>query len=488
METSPDYFKYPMVQTYVSLARSYKMKGNIIDAFQRYERALDVCYINNADVLIDDIRRQMVELKLGDHAPEDIRTRQSEVRRMLHLKENLQKADFDYTKKEVNELIQSGSKDPELYILLGTLALQENKKEEAAHNLFYAAQYCYNIRAVNKAETYCKQVLRLDPNRLEARILLIEIYRRTGSTNLASIEMLTVVREYLKKNQLPDAFTYVQKAVDIGNMEAHYIQGLIHFHKGQLDEAKEKFELVNKINERHAGALSFLARIYQKQNLIDNALETYHRLVELTPHDPEVYFKLAHMQLKGGLRKEAVGNYQKASQLFSQQGKTQEAEGATRMADQLWHSLQEDEKIAETVSPQMLHQLSQTPSQLIRKRDEHTDEKRETSFNQISNDRRYSAWELVSLYKETARIDPHNKKIQDKLRVLEETITRTPVPSSSPQAFVIPVNDVELVLFTDEAKQLLKDKFTTLLESHPADQKLQAKLKILNEENSKRTG
>ncbi len=48
-QNSPDYFKYPMVQTYVSLARSYKMKGALVDAFHRYVRALDVCYINNAD-------------------------------------------------------------------------------------------------------------------------------------------------------------------------------------------------------------------------------------------------------------------------------------------------------------------------------------------------------------------------------------------------------------------------------------------------------
>lgn len=464
MTTKPDYVKYPMVLTYVSLARSYKEKGELVDAFRRFEKALDVCYMTQADSLIDNIQHQMLDIQLPEDVPEEVKIHQQSIKRLIEIKENFYKADFDTAKQELHELIDKGTKDPELYILLGKIALQENKKDEAARNLLSAAEYCFTIRAIKKAEFFCDQVLRLDPGRLEARSLIAEIYQKQGSINHASIEILTLAREYLKKNQLKKAFGYVQKAVEMGNMEAHYIQGLIYFHEGRLDEAKEKFELLNTINQQHAGSLSYLARIYQKKNLSDSALKTYDRLIYIKPDDPSVYFDYAATQLQRGLIKEALSNYQKASQLFAKKGRSQEAESATRMADQLWQSLKDEERSARVDIPVKQKSPDIKPGD-------------KTDFIPIGSDEHYTAAQLISMYKKALQIGPDNEELKKKLQFLEETVSKQPaVAKTTKNAAFIPVNQVTFLTVAAGQRKQIVTKLTDLLKQNPSDERLKFKL------------
>ncbi|MBD3271990.1 MAG: tetratricopeptide repeat protein [Elusimicrobia bacterium] len=482
-DQTPDYSYYPMVQTYVSLARSYRKKGQITDAFQRFERALDVCYMNLADDLMDDIRRQMLELDLADINDDNIKHRQHEVRLILDINTSLKEARFDKARSLLHDLEETGTKDPALCILKGSLALQENKKEDAATNLLNAAQYCYDIRAIKKARIFCEQVLRLAPDRCDAKRLMAEIYQKQGWSSKASMEMLELVRDSLKKDQLNEAFSYVQKAVEMGNIEAHFIQGLIYFHEGKLDEARQKFELVNNINNRHSGALSFLASIYKKQNLMDNALETYERLVKVEPNNPSVLFKAADLQLKHGMVKEAIHNYQKAARLFSEQGLTDEAEGAARMAEQLWQNLREEEKTAPlpVISTSPDAEKIPVPEFESSEPESHDIESDEPQFQPVSSQDGSSTWDLVSVYKRALQIDPHNTSIQEKLKLLEQAINQ-PLPGGmKAPLFFFPVSGVEMVSFSRNDKELMLKDLKGILERNAQDQTIAAKISRIRE-------
>ena len=85
--------------------------------------------------------------------------------------------------------------------------------------------------------------------------------------------------------------------------------------EGKPDEAIAMYKQVLAIDPQHADALHELAMAYADKEMLDEAIETMKRLVELTPDDPMVYTDLSRLYQRKGLVPEAEAQAAKARML-----------------------------------------------------------------------------------------------------------------------------------------------------------------------------
>jgi hypothetical protein len=142
------------------------------------------------------------------------------------------------------------------------------------------------------------------------------------------------------------------------------------------------------------------------------------------------------------MRAQAMGSYQKAAQNYSQNNQPLEAENATRMAQQLWETLQGDEEAP--LSP------------LIEEKPAALSSAEGAVFKTVGFDEHMSAHELKSIYKAARALDPHNQALVEKAAILEKTLVPHDEKQSNNNPAFTPVTAVELaVLLSPDEKKIL---------------------------------
>jgi tetratricopeptide (TPR) repeat protein len=141
---------------------------------------------------------------------------------------------------------------------------------------------------LDKAEETCKEILRMQPDNVDA------------------LHFLGVA--YYQHKEYDSAITYIEKALQVkpDYVDAYNDLGLILRDKGQLDDAVSCFRRALEINPNFAEPCVNLGNVLQAKGALEEAIIYYERAIRLSPDNAEVYFHLALIYQQKGRFEEAV--------------------------------------------------------------------------------------------------------------------------------------------------------------------------------------
>ena len=202
----------------------------------------------------------------------------------------------------------------------GEAALGDNKQSEAARcfgqvlkaDPFNAKAHCRlsNIYwAQGKTEDALNSLTRaleLQPGDRDTVLTCTDVFVALGKKDLAK----EVLQSYLDKNPQDKEICFRIESIDEPADKAHsndtaeffQRQGEILFERGNIPHAVSCFEMAIGENPRLAEAYNNLGVIHLESGKITEALENFHRALELKPEDTEILGNSARGLRQGGPR------------------------------------------------------------------------------------------------------------------------------------------------------------------------------------------
>ena len=297
---------------YMALANLFEEKGDIYEAIDRYKKALDTparpleAALQLARIYID--RFQLDDAKAMLNIAIDMRKGSPDVaflQGMIHLKAkqpDLADANFE-------KALKMGSRNPNLYIQLGKNAAEVGGNQKLAE-FYYSIALRYDplspramlgvstarfyLESPSRAISFLKDKLTLQPN--SAPIL----------TNLAAI--------YLQSGDQDSGKTFLQNAIRSDSKYAEAFRLLGNLTKREGDRQNDNFnakkhsyryalaayEMYSKLAPNDPEGYKSTGDLYFDIRDLGAAAKNYYRVLELTPHYPEVRLRLAQISRNGG--------------------------------------------------------------------------------------------------------------------------------------------------------------------------------------------
>ncbi|MBI3805568.1 MAG: tetratricopeptide repeat protein [Nitrospirae bacterium] len=165
-----------------------------------------------------------------------------------------------------------------LLVVFSSCSMGEAKKEKHyKRGVDYVAHEKYSEAAVE-----FKNVLQIDPQHTDAKYQLGLVYLKLGGLVNA-------------RNAFKLLSEVVQKKPDL--VEAQVRLATLYLASGDLKSAKEKAELVLQKKQGNPDALLVLARIAQREGRLDEAAQTYQKILDLDPKRLQTYYEFAGLYL-----------------------------------------------------------------------------------------------------------------------------------------------------------------------------------------------
>ena len=278
----------------------------------------------------------------------------------------------------------------ELHVKLADLYFAKNMKNKAVEKLLFLADNFYEARLHKYALKYYMRVIEIDPTCIAARIKIAQIYVHDDMDREAKLEFLSIAELYLEISDIAKAEEYAQKAIEFKSLEAHYVLGVVAYKRGMLKDAADEMNILLKIKPYHLKALQYLFYYYVasmdfmqaldtfdkilgfeekhassfkdypkegftkegmkylmneadslvKKKLMTEAMKLVQAIIERMPSQLEARMKHASLLEAKGLFKEAAKGYRDAGTRYLRNGKREEAERCTVLADKLDPSLE----------------------------------------------------------------------------------------------------------------------------------------------------
>jgi|GEM_PF-2638404 len=177
-----------------------------------------------------------------------------------------------------------------------------------------ASGYIANNNQLAAIQIYNK-LLQFDEAERNATIKLADLYDKAGKTNAAidlfnkyldknsdDTEIIKLVGYFLVRNSLFDeAELFINKFSLIKDENLFFLKGLVSFHRGEYYDSQQQFVLFlneYKSSELVPSSFFYLAKIYLKNTLYDDALISIKKSIEISPDyaeshkiEAEVYFQ-----------------------------------------------------------------------------------------------------------------------------------------------------------------------------------------------------
>jgi Flp pilus assembly protein TadD len=157
------------------------------------------------------------------------------------------------------------------------------------------------------AEDAFRKAVQLDPNNAEAHANLGVALANQGKR----AEAIAEFRQALRLNP--------------NNSMAHNNLGTVLDEQGKLEEAIAEFRQALRLNPNDVVARRNLGLVLYKQGQREEAITEYRQALRLNPNYAEAHMNLGIVLLEQGKREEAIAEFKQARELFTIQGKTQEA-------------------------------------------------------------------------------------------------------------------------------------------------------------------
>jgi len=282
---------------YLNLGEVYKQRNSYDAALDVYQRLIA---LNNEDM---DARKNMADLLFFlDKKKEAIYqyillaglyTSQGKANEVVDIYERMLEIDpWD---------LLTHTKLAEAYAVL-------NIKNKAIDEYLVIADLYLKKKLWNNAiETY-EKIRSIDPEYLDARMKLSELYMKSGMSGKSISEILMIVDVYIAQDEPDCAMEMVQKVI---GAEPEYVSAReklveIYLKKGLKDKAIAEYEN--------------LSEILLKKNHVEKTILVYEKLLELDPKRCSIYYKLAGLYEKNGKIDNATGKYILLAAIFAEEG------------------------------------------------------------------------------------------------------------------------------------------------------------------------
>jgi len=227
-------------------------------------------------------------------------------------------------------------------------SLPDPKDKIVVYEKFQRALLASSRQDPGTAALELNSVIRMDPDFMDARILLGLTQRRQGQHELAFKSFAAAYKQrpddantlynlalsYLHLGRVQEAETHLKKVIMVepGHSDAHADLGGIYQSTGRTDEAVLQYQDCLRINPLDYQALNNLAAIYLARDSDSAAVELLERVVKLDPKRFEAHNNLGSAYLKLKKFGQALAEFEKANELNPGYGPVQANIGLVYMA------------------------------------------------------------------------------------------------------------------------------------------------------------
>lgn len=165
----------------------------------------------------------------------------------------------------------------------------------------------------------------LDPDQIECRMKLAELYLTVGELKLCLTQLDEVLKRdkdnylanfiagnaYLLRKDTTKAIRYVQRSIEYNAdySKSHDLLGVLYAAKGN-DLAIDYYKNAASLDPSNADIYYKLGLYYQQKERFVDAVASYGQAIQLNPQDGKSFYNLGYVNV-------AVGNYDKAVEHFS---------------------------------------------------------------------------------------------------------------------------------------------------------------------------
>lgn len=194
----------------------------------------------------------------------------------------------------------------------------ELNKKDVAYIFNLAQAYAAKLDFI-KAELLFQELLTIDPDAEEARVMLSYIYTDQEKYELAinqceyisdsDYRKFDILAKILAlKGELNNAVAEYEKSIAINpnNIDAYIELGKVYRMKENYSKSIECFDKAIQINPRCAEAYELKGIILGKNKMYDKAIESLQRAMELDPNNYELYYNLGVAYLHHGDDKKSI--------------------------------------------------------------------------------------------------------------------------------------------------------------------------------------
>lgn len=154
------------------------------------------------------------------------------------------------------------------------------------------AELSFTVGRADEAKNYLGKIAEREPDNMEVRRLLAEIYLKEGSKEKAWAEYLPVIDDMIMREKYADTIGLVELFRDIDPLETGKRLISLHRHLGSADSV--------------ASELVSLGDALRGRDLRDDALSCYREALEIRPDDAQVQERINALTVKPTVREEEI--------------------------------------------------------------------------------------------------------------------------------------------------------------------------------------
>ncbi len=304
----------------------YAKKGEDALAYQSYILTAEA-YIKQglADKAII-IYKKIAKLD-SNKLPENDRKKQILIKKNTDAEKLIENGEIDKAIEVYKEILQINPDSFDTYQKIGELYAEKGMKDESLKYLYKVAEIYHKNRIYKKALPIYQKIVELQPDNIEMREKIAEVYEREGHDSDAKREYIFLCEYYWGKKNIEKVEYYSQKAIEAKSIEAHFFKGAALFIKKDFDEAKKEIDMLLKFKANHVEGLLLSAKINKEKGQIDQAITLLTKVIKLEEENIEAYEILGDTYLQKGLNKEAYTKYIVAVNIYSKKKEFEKAEG-----------------------------------------------------------------------------------------------------------------------------------------------------------------
>lgn len=210
----------------------------------------------------------------------------------------VQKGQFDKAIAEYRRILKEDPKDVRILLKIGELQQKKGENDEAAATLLEVARSYATDGFFLKAVAVFKQVLKLDPARVDVTLRLAELYQQLGLMSDAMAQLQAASAHYEKVGSIPESLEIARRMVELepDNLASRIRLADLHARAEQTGEALKE--------------LRSAADQLRDTSRVDDYLKVGERIVALDPKDLDLGRELAHAWLAKNDARRALARLQ----------------------------------------------------------------------------------------------------------------------------------------------------------------------------------
>ncbi len=259
------------------LADIYAKKGETQEALRQYDLvAQGYDQKNQVDKVLQVYKRM---LKLSPSNNELQTAVKNLVQKYLDRASQLEAQEPDRAGEIYRSILKAEPNRYDASLRLAKILIKKQQKFQAVEMLLNLAESLDPATQTGRLLEALQLVVEYDPLNVEARERLAQILVTAREPVLAVENYRALMEIHISRNDLDHAQETAQKAIDLGDTEAFYHLGVIHFNQERFQESRQCFERFLQKQETHVGALKYLALTHLKLNQHQEAVQAYLRIL-----------------------------------------------------------------------------------------------------------------------------------------------------------------------------------------------------------------